>query len=73
MNTDKMKTSIGLEEQSCLRDFQRNGKMEMEMETNIGFGTKPGPFEVLFTFEKTLNNRYLKIAMFSKINFSNNN
>ena len=72
MNTDKMKTSIGLEEQSCLRDFQRNGKMEMEMETNIGFGTKPGPFEVLFTFEKTLNNQYLKdcyVPLFKKINF----
>ena len=69
MNTDKMKTSIGLVEQSLLRDFQRNGKME----TNIGFCTKPGQFDVLFTFEKTLNNRYLKIAMFSKINFSNNN
>ena len=72
MNTDKMKTSIGLVEQSCLRDFQRNGKMEMEMETNIGFGTKPGPFDVLFTFEKHWITDTLKIAMFNKINFSNN-
>ena len=60
MNTDKMKTSIGLVEQSCLSDFQKNGKME----TNIGFGRKPGPFDVLFTFEKHWITDTLKIAMY---------
>ena len=71
MNTDKMKTSIGLVEESWLRDFQRNAKME----TDIGFGRKPGPFDILFTFEKTLNNQYLKncyVPLFNKIYFLNN-